>query len=745
VSIACAVACGLAFAAPAMGMGPPALVRDINPGSGGSSIAYPASFDGRLYFSANTVTNGAELWSSDGTTAGTKLFKDIFPGSESSFPIGMTSALGELIFRAGDGLHGDEPWASDGTPAGTALVTDIAPGLDGSGPFGLALGDSRAYFQADDGTHGNELWTYGGAGTDTTPVTDLNSGVQGGVLAVGDMAYFGGDDGDGLRLWTSNGSPAGTEQVSDQPFVTVSGLVAMAGKAFFSGLTADGAELWVSDGTDAGTEMLGDIGPGMSSGLSLFAQAVELDGTVLFVADDGTGDKLWRTDGTPENTDPVADDVRPANGTLTVVDDVVYFAGGDDDTGRELWKTDGTEAGTEMVIDINGGAESSLPGLPERLTAIGDTLFFSADDGDHGYELWTSDGTEDGTKMVADIVDSSGGSFPSEITEAAGRVFFVAGTFAAGRELWSFEIDASPVAVGDSATVVEDAAATAIPVLANDTDADGGAPKSVASVTQPANGKVTIGGGGVTYEPDPDYCNAGGGTDDFAYELAPGGDVALVEVTVTCADDAPVAADDSATVAEDAAATAIRVLANDADIDGGAAKSVASVTQPANGEVVVTGGGSGLTYRPDAGYCNEGSPTDDFSYALSPGGDTAAVAVRVTCVDDPPKGPKRPGIVIANGTAKVARGVARLGVRCRGEGACKGRATLAVTVRRGKRTVRVALGSKRFEIAAGKTGTVRIQLNRAGRSRLAKSRSGRLRVKLAGSGVKPRTVVLKAD
>ena len=76
-----------------------------------------------------------------------------------------------------------------------------------------------------------------------------------------------------------------------------------------------------------------------------------------------------------------------------------------------------------------------------------------------------------------------------------------------------------------------------------------------------------------------------------------------MSVTVTCVDDTPVAVDDTATVAEDSGADAINVLANDTDVDGGT-KSIASVTQPANGTVVITGGGTGLTYQPNANYCN---------------------------------------------------------------------------------------------------------------------------------------------
>ena len=109
----------------------------------------------------------------------------------------------------------------------------------------------------------------------------------------------------------------------------------------------------------------------------------------------------------------------------------------------------------------------------------------------------------------------------------------------------------NPAAVGDTATVNEDSAVT-IPVLANDTDPDGG-PKSLASVTQPANGtvQITSGGSAVTYLPDADYCNTppGTSTDNFTYLLSPGGSVGGVTVRVTCVNDAPRLATSSAPLA----------------------------------------------------------------------------------------------------------------------------------------------------------------------------------------------------
>ena len=88
-------------------------------------------------------------------------------------------------------------------------------------------------------------------------------------------------------------------------------------------------------------------------------------------------------------------------------------------------------------------------------------------------------------------------------------------------------------------------------------------------------------------------------------------------------------------MAEDDPATTIAVLANDENADGGP-MTIESATQPANGTVLVATDGLSLTYEPDPGYCNDGSPTDDFTYTLNPGGSSATVAVTVTCVDDAP-------------------------------------------------------------------------------------------------------------
>jgi VCBS repeat-containing protein len=98
-------------------------------------------------------------------------------------------------------------------------------------------------------------------------------------------------------------------------------------------------------------------------------------------------------------------------------------------------------------------------------------------------------------------------------------------------------VDDAPAAADDAITVRQDAASSPVDVLANDTDVDGG-PKRVAAVDDPSRGQATVAadGSGLSYAPDPDYCNSGsdgGGPDTFGYTLD-GGSRATVAVTVEC-------------------------------------------------------------------------------------------------------------------------------------------------------------------------------------------------------------------
>jgi ELWxxDGT repeat protein len=121
---------------------------------------------------------------------------------------------------------------------------------------------------------------------------------------------------------------------------------------------------------------------------------------------------------------------------VTVVNNIMFFSADDGPNGRELWKSDGTEAGTVMVKDIRPGSGDSDPTSLEALNGI---LLFGANNGVNGWELWRSDGTDAGTYMVRDIQPGFGSSEADNLVEMNGYVYFSAetsGLGSTGRELW---------------------------------------------------------------------------------------------------------------------------------------------------------------------------------------------------------------------------------------------------------------------------------------------------------------------
>jgi ELWxxDGT repeat protein len=157
---------------------------------------------------------------------------------------------------------------------------------------------------------------------------------------------------------------------------------------------------------------------------------------------------LWKSDGTEGGTVLVSSSVgwEPYhNPYLTNVNGTLFFtaAAADGTTGYELWKSDGTAAGTTLVKDIypggfTGGYGGYYPNnsYPMSLTNVNGTLFFTADDGTHGRELWKSDGTAAGTVLVSNLGSSN-------LTNVHGTLFFSADDGVHGNELWKLVDDPS--------------------------------------------------------------------------------------------------------------------------------------------------------------------------------------------------------------------------------------------------------------------------------------------------------------
>jgi len=174
-------------------------------------------------------------------------------------------------------------------------------------------------------------------------------------------------------------------------------------------------------GTTNGTGLVKDIDPNTAA---FFADSnplglTDVNGTLFFAADDGThGFELWKSDGTSAGTTLVKD-IYPGPGpfdqvsgpgdsmdqlSLTNVSGTLFFFADDGVHGFELWKSDGTAGGTVIVKDINPGSASSDLQVQGSMLAVNGILYFGANDGT-GDALWRSDGTQAGTFKLADDYD----------------------------------------------------------------------------------------------------------------------------------------------------------------------------------------------------------------------------------------------------------------------------------------------------------------------------------------------------
>ena len=418
-------------------------MKDINAAAGaGSSVELMTAVSGTVYFRADNGTSGVELWRTDGTASGTWLVKDINAGAGASSPTSFVSLgpNGPVLFSASDFSYGSELWKTNGTATGTVFVKDINTNNYSPYPsmYYLVLLNGVVLFQGSSTDRGTELWRTDGTAEGTYRLKDI---------------------------WPGSG-------YASPSYLTVSGNYVY----FYANDGVHGIELWRTDGTLTGTIMLSDT-PYVNSSMA----PVDLNGVVYFSAQDATGLALFRSDGTPGGTRPVKYlnpfNITNVNGTLffgatslwksdgteagtvqvkyisdytpqrlTAVGSTLFFVVDDGiGHGSELWKSDGTAAGTVMVKDIKTGAFAYSD--PNNLTNVNGMLVFTADDGTHGRELWVSDGTEAGTQMLADIYPGATGSSITTIINDRGLLLFNANDGTHGLELWGWQLDVSAPAV----------------------------------------------------------------------------------------------------------------------------------------------------------------------------------------------------------------------------------------------------------------------------------------------------------
>ncbi|WP_338865034.1 ELWxxDGT repeat protein [Myxococcus stipitatus] len=365
------------------------------------------------------------------------------PGSK---PEWLARGDRRLFFSAEGEGQGRELWSSPGNAECADVVKDIRPGPMGSVPRFLTPVGKWVLFVADDGLHGPELWRTDGTAAGTVMVKDVWKGERGSapraLTRVGNWLYFIAEDFEhGQELWRTDGTDEGTRLMHEfQPGTAshqLTGLTAWGDRLALVAYSDDAAVLWSVDSD-------GVARAHYRSSVGVFFSLTAAGRRLFFLRDAGTSvAELWVTTDRPGSAMKVRDFSGEIPSYLTAMNGMLFFVAGSDgyfgekgDTrhGGELWRSDGTTVGTRLVRDIWPGPKGSLP---SSLVVMDGVLYFAAEDGWRGRELWRSDGSALGTWMVWDIEWGAKGSDPEHLVAENDWLFFSATTSGFGREVWT--------------------------------------------------------------------------------------------------------------------------------------------------------------------------------------------------------------------------------------------------------------------------------------------------------------------
>jgi ELWxxDGT repeat protein len=446
------------------------LLKDINTGTLGNVVTPLARIGTTTFLAANDGVHGQELYTTNGTAAGTSMVTDLYPGITDGF---ITGSSGPYAAVLNNNLYfissedGRSLYKSDGTAAGTQYVKQIYNFYGGEGD-NFQVAGSKLFFNFSYST--TTMWVSDGTNAGTVPLSQavpaLSSyTIDASTVANNKLFLIAHDSSNIEYLYVTDGTAAGTTLLKSG--ISNYGLFVAGSRVLFEVPSAN-LDIWSSDGTVPGTALISSnkridqyapnptksyfIGYDYSaSSESLFTttgtsvtlvksgfgftrpgMGILPNGDALFVTEVSSNMELFRSDGTSTGTIELHA-LNSANDQTFVVTDVGsvgVFSAYDATDGTILWKSDGSVAGT-TPLPINNYSQAS----PTSFLGDGSPVYFAANDGVHGNELWKTDGTTAGTALVEDIDQQPASSNPSGFTLINGKVWFSA-TSTAGTQPW---------------------------------------------------------------------------------------------------------------------------------------------------------------------------------------------------------------------------------------------------------------------------------------------------------------------
>jgi trimeric autotransporter adhesin len=355
---------------------------------------------------------------------------DVFSGS---FPKKGVVCNGNYYFPAAD-YNGIELWKTNGISSGTGLIRDINSVFENepSNPNLFTIFGNSFYFFTGDNININKYNTITNQFSNVFAYPGVRPTE---AVKQGDNIFFAGDAyfGNGIELLKFNTITNSLDIYDINTGVNSSNpknLMVKGDTIYFAANNGiNGNELWMYDAIVDDVSIVKDINVGAASS-NPFDFLLQND-ILFFSAANGTnGVELWTSDGDAIGTTMFAD----INGLNSGADssypnhkilfnNKVYFSANNGITGVELWVADYNTLSFSLVLDINSTGSSNPATFGFK--KAGAFLYFAADDGLVGSELWVTDGTGAGTQLLADI-NPSGNSTPMDMYNLNDTLIFTA-------------------------------------------------------------------------------------------------------------------------------------------------------------------------------------------------------------------------------------------------------------------------------------------------------------------------------